>query len=933
MNNLLLNSNFEAGRWLPVPGASGDAPLGWFAFYRHDAGRGKIPWDPGNSTGYVAPEYKPIEEKPPYLNPPRGRWEVGGRWAWCWFGFMKHLDSGLFQRVAVEPGTRVRFSIWAHAWSNSGDGAVSGVHANDPKWSDGVGFGAHRFEAEAAWPNLAFTGDPQQDARQNVVLQVGLDPLGGTDPKAEAMVWSAPTCIYNVFDQLALEAIAANDHVTVYVRARSLWGFQHNDVYVDDAALEIAEEPTPRPGRGAPRVQYTRVYHVIPQSATPQRAAAIAATAWAEGKCTAGGSYDDAGVGDLDSRRAVLWDIASAEMQAYRDWFALHYPGVTIEFRPKVDPPSPPALTANKGGLHIVVQGSHHGYEDYLRRCAEAGRPVGLIKVMKDGGAAQLAKEISSKTITVWRWFSGKDYEDDTPAGNWQWPASSSRQVARDWMKWLYLIWEPDRQWVDFYEFLNEPDPADQYGIERAAELVQYCMEDAEAHGFKTAIWSWTAGLPRTPTIHAGDFPQAEAILETLKWAAEHGHAFAVHDGSVNDERRLLRQGYEDKTALRYRYVKALMDQRGWPMPYVVITEAYQVDGYRKPDWDDWKWYLRELGRDDYVLGCAWFTLGDYEFSPGQSVNVAAQLPGFAQACIEASTPTDPQPPPPPPQPYDLVTGVGAGDLMIPTPSHVNAIRTSKVGAIKVLALPDPDENRAMVRILRQGLPRLDIWARLFFAPDVDNKTRFTPAMFVETIRGAALALYAEGVREFEVHNEPNLVQEGCFWNWRNGAEFGVWFLEVLGTLGILMPEASFGFPGLSPGDAIEGTRIEAVQFAHQAVAAINAADWIGAHSYWQYADDQHWGMSSRDGGLAWLALAERFPDKPLVITEFSNNLSGASLSDKGKQYKAYFNLLRSSKRVRAAFSFALSWSSDWAGEAWVKQDGTITPIPSEVGA
>jgi hypothetical protein len=201
-------------------------------------------------------------------------------------------------------------------------------------------------------------------------------------------------------------------------------------------------------------------------------------------------------------------------------------------------------------------------------------------------------------------------------------------------------MWEIDRPWVDFYEFLNEPDPADANAMARASEFVQYAMEDAESHGFKTAIWSFTAGLPRSPTVVPDDFAQAEALLPTLKWAAEHGHAFAVHDGSVNDERRLFRQGYEDKTALRYRYVKALMDAKGWPMPYVVITEAYQVDGYRKPDWNDWQWYLTELAKDDYVLGCAWFTLGDYEFSPGQNVNVVGQLDRLADLCLKMPLPT-----------------------------------------------------------------------------------------------------------------------------------------------------------------------------------------------------------------------------------------------------------------------------------------------------
>ena len=167
-----------------------------------------------------------------------------------------------------------------------------------------------------------------------------------------------------------------------------------------------------------------------------------------------------------------------------------------------------------------------------------------------------------------------------------------------------------------------------------------------------------------SPSIMPGDFPQAELLLETLRWAAEHGHVFAVHDGSVSDERRLFRQGYEDKTALRYRYVKKLMDQKGWPMPYVVITEAYQVDGYHRPDWADWQWYLTELAKDEYVLGCAWFTLGDYEFSPGESVNVAGQLPGLTDLVTTMPLPTPgtlppppvtPPPPPPMPQPVIMI--------------------------------------------------------------------------------------------------------------------------------------------------------------------------------------------------------------------------------------------------------------------------------------
>jgi len=296
---------------------------------------------------------------------------------------------------------------------------------------------------------------------------------------------------------------------------------------------------------------------------------------------------------------------------------------------------TPPAMTYNRptrlGGVHMSA-GGKNGYGNWLWSIQGST----LVMSDNDFGVLMQASEVNRDTISV-VFVRPEEYDEDTPGGNWQWPASQSRAIALDWMAHIYPTMDRNTFKPTYLEFMNEPDPADAYGIARASEFVQWCMEDAEAHGYKTAIWAWTAGLPRSPTIAATDFAQAEGTLETLKWAAEHGHALAVHEGSVNDERRLFKQAYDDKTALRYRYIKALMDAKGYPMPPVVITEAYQVDGYRKPDWDDWRWYLTELAKDDYVLGCAWFTLGDYEFSPGQSVNIAGQLPGYA--ALSASLP------------------------------------------------------------------------------------------------------------------------------------------------------------------------------------------------------------------------------------------------------------------------------------------------------
>lgn len=91
-------------------------------------------------------------------------------------------------------------------------------------------------------------------------------------------------------------------------------------------------EPTPARPRGAPRTQYKRVYDVVPQDASEVRATAIFREAWLRGKETVGGSYDDAGVGDLDTRVARLYDIPVERRAEFVAWYAQHYPGVIVEF-------------------------------------------------------------------------------------------------------------------------------------------------------------------------------------------------------------------------------------------------------------------------------------------------------------------------------------------------------------------------------------------------------------------------------------------------------------------------------------------------------------------------------------------------------------------------------------------------------------------------
>lgn len=83
---------------------------------------------------------------------------------------------------------------------------------------------------------------------------------------------------------------------------------------------------------GKPREQYDRQYWVIPGSLPLQRRQQLYGKA-AENNTTAGPSFDDAGLGALISKTAVLWDIPSDQWATYIDWFNQHYPSTIVEFR------------------------------------------------------------------------------------------------------------------------------------------------------------------------------------------------------------------------------------------------------------------------------------------------------------------------------------------------------------------------------------------------------------------------------------------------------------------------------------------------------------------------------------------------------------------------------------------------------------------------
>lgn len=294
----LVNAGFEGGwtRDTATEQAWSEifVPEGWVAFWKEG---GPVPHDPQNRNGYGRPEMRVINREPPFLSPPRVH---AGQRAVQWFTFWRIHDAGIYQRVAAEPGERLAFTAWAHAWSSDGDNA--------------------------------YASDVDGDGHENFTFRAGIDPTGGTDPWASSVVWGLGAHIYNAYAPIpAAEATAAADAVTVFIRSTVLWPFKHCDAYVDAAQL-VRLDDEPAPGhRGAPRVQYRRWYHCLPPGATRAQAHAVLDRIF-DSKGTLGWSTDDAGIGDLDERHATLYGPEQWDCEEIEAWYAAHYPGVQVHW-------------------------------------------------------------------------------------------------------------------------------------------------------------------------------------------------------------------------------------------------------------------------------------------------------------------------------------------------------------------------------------------------------------------------------------------------------------------------------------------------------------------------------------------------------------------------------------------------------------------------
>jgi len=194
--NLLVNPDFEEAFHQYGPFKTAIVSEGW------------TPWWNPQPMGAPAwqsrmPEYKAAAPYDYRVHSGRNAQQI--------FTFHGTHIGGVYQVVeGVEPGSRVRFTIWGHAWAGSSDN-----------------------------PYESIGGGPMH-------MAIGIDPTGGTSARSSRIVWSQEQNPLDQWAFLEVEAAVIGSSVTVFTRSAPEYPTKHNDVYWDEAHLVVVEHaPTP----------------------------------------------------------------------------------------------------------------------------------------------------------------------------------------------------------------------------------------------------------------------------------------------------------------------------------------------------------------------------------------------------------------------------------------------------------------------------------------------------------------------------------------------------------------------------------------------------------------------------------------------------------------------------------------------------------------
>jgi hypothetical protein len=289
---------------------------------------------------------------------------------------------------------------------------------------------------------------------------------------------------------------------------------------------------------------------------------------------------------------------------------------------PTPEPTEEPTPEPVEWDYPVVDQGGKIGVHairpnrvgDFASQLVNGGARFPIVKAVNDLGWLPGIKDVSPETIVIARLTSGLE-----GAPHVEDPETDIDEMANALLSIILNQLTVDPRLgdvVDYWEVVNEPDPPGSEGYRRLAELMIKCMEKAEAHDLKLALFALNAGTP--------EWDEMQAMVETgvFARAREGGHILALHEGTFTTHDPTECWGWfgdgfpevEGAGCLnfRYRFLYHLMKQRGEVVP-LVVSEWYCGDeksASTETLVDAVKWYEAEASKDYFFWATCPFTLG-----------------------------------------------------------------------------------------------------------------------------------------------------------------------------------------------------------------------------------------------------------------------------------------------------------------------------------
>ncbi len=193
-----------------------------------------------------------------------------------------------------------------------------------------------------------------------------------------------------------------------------------------------------------------------------------------------------------------------------------------------------------------------------------------------------------------------------------------------------------------------------------------------------------------------------------------------------------------------------------------------------------------------------------------------------------------------------------------PRDAELALVRANNIGAVMIAAYEPGQARQALTLFRGVGVQHFVIRAATHQPISADPNAFISATLLIlreyqEALGGAPFIV--------QIHNEPNIRQEGWQSAWADGQGFTAWFMRVLSAYRQAFPTAKLGYPALSPGVGLAGLRFDEATFMAQSLEAVQAADWLAVHAYWQQPD----GSDLITPVARWRAWAQ---GKPIIATE-----------------------------------------------------------------